>query len=108
MLKKHVHVMKIDTEGAELEVLRGFRRRLGAAPPLFIFFEVHDKHLRRFAASRDDLFELLWSHNYRIYRLARGRWHELSSQGSFARFPNSADFLAVYSDKRRPESEYPR
>jgi hypothetical protein len=60
--------MKVDVEGAELQVFRGAERILSgkAAPP--VLFEIGDKLAALFGGSCRDVKRLLESHGYRIYR----------------------------------------
>lgn len=51
------NVIKIDVEGAELQVLRGARQMLSSAPPTIIFEA--DENMPRFGYTHRDVFELL-------------------------------------------------
>lgn len=67
-------VVKIDVEGAEMGVLRGAARFVREAKPKAIFVECFDAHLRRFGASRDEVFRWLAEAGYDIRVLVRGSW----------------------------------
>lgn len=78
MLRQHgvssVDGMKIDVEGAELLVLRGFDSWLAARPPRFVFVECVDHLLQRFHNRSRDLIAFLRAYRYTLYRWKRGRW----------------------------------
>lgn len=84
-----VDVMKIDVEGAELQVLRGSTQLLASSPPRFIFFEGIDDYLQRFGDTLAELLDLLNAHRYRLYWLHRGLWRKVKSTGI-----TSGEFLA--------------
>jgi FkbM family methyltransferase len=67
-----IDFMKVDVEGAELQVFRGAERILSAktAPP--VLFEIGDRLAALFGGSCREVKRLLESHGYRIYR-CRGR-----------------------------------
>jgi FkbM family methyltransferase len=87
--------MKIDVEGAELEVLRGFANHLQTNPPEFILVECIDQHLRRFGANVEQLLSLLRSYDYSIYCLHRGRWRSIATYADHLRLGSSPDILAL-------------
>jgi FkbM family methyltransferase len=61
-----VNLVKIDTEGFELKILRGAARLLtGQKPPLF--FEFYPECIRREAGDPDAMFELLRQHAYDFF-----------------------------------------
>ena len=65
------HLIKIDVEGAELEVLRGAKSLLEkpkTEAPVWIF-EYSPETYRRFQRSLADVIELFDRHGYRVYRL---------------------------------------
>jgi len=66
-------VVKIDVEGAELEVLEGAADCFDLRPPSIMFVECNDHHLRRFGASSLDLLGKLAALGYRVSSLRRGR-----------------------------------
>jgi FkbM family methyltransferase len=66
-------VVKIDVEGAELEVLAGANEYFTTHPPTVILVECVDHHLRRFGASSVDLLTTLHRLGYRVSALRRGR-----------------------------------
>jgi FkbM family methyltransferase len=71
-------LVKIDVEGAELEVLRGLTPLLEERPPHDVFVEVHPDTLARAGGSPQAVRELLETRGYRcVWRQRRGRqFHE--------------------------------
>ena len=63
---KHVDLLKTDTEGFELQVLRGAKGLIERSRPV-IFFEVFLPRLRQHGASASDLKRFLSMHGYRFY-----------------------------------------
>jgi FkbM family methyltransferase len=66
-------VVKIDVEGAELEVLSGADECFSECPPSVILVECMDHHLRRFGATSLDLLGTLDALGYRLSSLHHGR-----------------------------------
>lgn len=66
--KPMIHVMKIDTEGSELLILRGAKDAIRQTRPT-IYIEIEPKNLKVYPYKRDDL--LLWFHenDYSLYTL---------------------------------------
>jgi FkbM family methyltransferase len=56
---------KLDTEGYELEVLRGMRPLLERGVIVSLIVEIEHGHLARFGASAKDIYELLAEYGYR-------------------------------------------
>jgi FkbM family methyltransferase len=73
VLKEHglnrLHFLKIDTEGAELKILRGARRSIEAFRPV-IQFEVNETALRAQQSSPVELIEFVGSIGYRCYEFS--------------------------------------
>lgn len=67
------NVMKIDVEGAEMEVLSGGVNTLKYFRPV-LFLECIDQYLRKFGSSSKDLFTFLRDHGYSIRTLRRSSW----------------------------------
>lgn len=65
-----VTAIKIDVEGAELNVLRGAERILAEQHP-HILFEVYPIGLDCFGATAAELFDYLSGHGYDLYRIAK-------------------------------------
>jgi FkbM family methyltransferase len=66
--RRHIDAVKIDVDGAELNVLRGMERILRSQRP-HIVFENYPGGLADFGASMAQILILLRKHRYRIYRL---------------------------------------
>jgi len=62
---QRIDLVKIDVEGAELEVLRGMEESLTKYHPNLLV-EVHPKHLSHFDYSPGDLLRFLDGRNYRV------------------------------------------
>jgi FkbM family methyltransferase len=62
-----VALVKIDTDGSELDVLRGAENLLALTRPAIVF-EFYPEGMRRRKASASALFELLERHRYRLLR----------------------------------------
>lgn len=62
-------VVKIDTEGAELLVLRGAEAVLEAERPV-VFLEIHPLNLRAYPYASDDVRDFLESRGYRLEPIA--------------------------------------
>jgi len=90
-----VHGVKVDVEGAELEVLQGFSHLLEAEAPLFILFECHDDLLKRFGTSSRQLVSFLQRFGYRVLSLARGRWRPIERRLGWGKGSFHADCLAI-------------
>lgn len=90
-----VHGIKIDTEGAELDVLKGFRDWFQKKPPDFLLLECIEKHLKRFGDDTASLISFLRHFGYKIYCLYRGRWRPIESHIDHKNSSFSPDFLAV-------------
>jgi FkbM family methyltransferase len=60
-------LLKIDVEGAELDVLRGAREMIAQHHPT-MFVEVHPNKLNDFGASAQQVYDFLRAHDYSIQR----------------------------------------
>jgi FkbM family methyltransferase len=58
-LDRGLHAVKIDVEGAELQVLEGMERAIGLHRPRMIVVEVIEEHMRRAGYGTAELFEFL-------------------------------------------------
>ena len=63
---QRIDLVKIDVEGAELDVLRGMEQSLENYHPILLI-EVHPKHLSHFNYGPEDLLRLLEALNYRVH-----------------------------------------
>ncbi len=61
-------VLKVDVEGAEIQVLHGARRLLSGAGAPAIFFEMDDALCARFGTSGREVKQLLVEYGYHVYR----------------------------------------
>ena len=59
-------IVKIDVEGYEYEVIKGFNYFLNANSPRFILIEIVDEFLKRYDSSKNSLIKLLESKNYKL------------------------------------------
>ncbi len=66
-----IKLMKIDVEGAELNVIRGMRQTLKARLCKYILIEVSDFRLRQLGHSRQELLDILEDYDYRLYNIKR-------------------------------------
>lgn len=90
--------MKIDVEGAEIDVLQGYDwPRIEA--PTFIIFECIDMHLRRFGHTAHDLLFLLRDLGYDFACRWRGRWRRFQTVGEHRKFGASPDCIAIRRDR---------
>jgi FkbM family methyltransferase len=87
--------MKIDVEGAELAVLKGFSEELAKRRPEFIFVECIDAHLRRFGTTAEELLQFLQGCGFKLFCLYRGRWRHVRSCAEHAICSYSPDLLAI-------------
>jgi FkbM family methyltransferase len=86
----HADVMKIDVEGAEMNVFQGAESFLCGNLPSTIFVECIDGHLGRFGNSSAQLIGWLHDHGYVVRALLRGGRWRLVERGSAA----SANLMA--------------
>ncbi|SDE99252.1 FkbM family methyltransferase [Halorientalis regularis] len=59
-------VLKVDVEGAEYNVLKGFEETLRRDECRLVYCEVHLRHLPKFDASEDELLDLLKSYGFEL------------------------------------------
>lgn len=57
-------IVKIDVEGAEASVLRGFESTLATSPPDHLFIEVHPNYLQTSGESPEVIQEIVQQHGY--------------------------------------------
>ena len=78
-----VDVLKIDVEGAELQLLQGAEETLRKCRPV-ILFEASEAALRNQGASREDLLLLLRRQGYRLYAFERASGVPVPANGVFS------------------------
>lgn len=86
----HIDVMKIDIEGAELDMLKGSEAFFNRCKPKKIFIECVEKHLERFDTSSLALTSWLIDQGYTLYQLEQWRWKEIKASPDL-----NSDLLAV-------------
>jgi FkbM family methyltransferase len=79
-------LMKIDVQGAEMDVLRGGRKVIGKQHPT-IFLELHPTHLVNFGSTVDDVLNFLKSYDYSLYKFSDHR-----TAGAPERLPDQPQF----------------
>lgn len=67
--------VKIDVEGAELQVLEGGRRVIEANRPTLLI-EIEERHAARYMSSADDVTGWLFRRGYSMHVWRRGGWQE--------------------------------
>ena len=67
-------IMKIDVEGAELEVLRGLEKTITESNPK-IFIEIHKKELRDFGSSEKEVIEFLENLDYKLEKIEKEHYY---------------------------------
>jgi len=77
MSVSNVDVIKIDIEGAELQMLKGGEEFIDMVKPKVIFIECVEEHLNRFGASSVDLMQWFKDKGYMINYLSKGGWSEI-------------------------------
>ncbi len=89
-------LIKIDVEGAEIEVVRGARRVLSApsGPPVII--EISEYSLQEMGGSKDELFEIMANYGYEAKIVSPVR--RSNAQKNAIYFQYDALFVKVYAD----------
>jgi FkbM family methyltransferase len=103
---RHIDLVKIDVEGAELDVLRGGSRTLSRHLPL-IYCEAYDRWQASFGYGPADLLEFARSLGYPAARVvSEGRVHPIRLDQAVAAslFTTSADIL-FFAEKHRTAVE---
>lgn len=73
------NVIKIDVEGAEMNVLKGMRQTMREYRPI-LFLEIHPTNLSYFNSSTSDVLSLLIEYGYRVFEI-----EDMRSQKSMKR-----------------------
>jgi FkbM family methyltransferase len=106
----HLDFIKIDVEGAELDVLEGATSTIERNGPL-IYCELYEKWARSFGYTPADLFAFVSAHGYSRARvISRERVHALDTSSVPPRelFEVSADVLFLAEKHRRQLREFDR
>ncbi|WP_421910907.1 FkbM family methyltransferase [Marinobacter sp.] len=72
-------IVKIDVEGAELEVLKGLSKLFEFRPPRCLFVECIDSNLKRFDTSSEELIARLENFGYRLEAKNKGKWVSINN-----------------------------
>ncbi len=103
---KALAVIKIDVEGAELEVVRGFKNTLMQERPFVIceilpVYHLNSANLRIRKERQDELLKELRNFNYRVYRIKNGSqlWsiNEIGVHGNL----NHSNYLFVPAEREK-------
>jgi FkbM family methyltransferase len=86
----HIGLLKIDVEGAELDVLKGAERILRTSAPLIVF-ECENRHLAR--GTIDDTFSYLASFGYEGRFVRRGQVLPISEFDASVHQPQSGEWF---------------
>src|SRR5437773_5418301 len=92
-----VDLMKVDIEGAELDLVRGGRELLGGHEKPLIVMEFEETRQRAFGTSCRLLAEALRAHGYTLLTGAGARWHSYTPSPAD---PASLNVLAVPEHRR--------
>lgn len=84
---ERVDLLKIDVEGAELEVLRGARETIASAQP-WIVVEVNRGTSQNARVRPEDILDFLAGHGYRFFRIDRRQPLTELTAASLGRFEN--------------------
>lgn len=104
-------VVKIDVEGAELEVLRGAERVLANSPPPVVLLEMIDDNLSTFGRSRSDVAGFLKARGYALFEYDAGArrydsWDDASpSRMGYVVAVRDAERLRTRLEVQQPEVE---
>ncbi len=88
-----IDALKIDVEGAELNVFKGAKNMLSQTPPKVIFYECVSSLTERFGYPPAKVHELLTSYGYQIFTLHKKKLTKASTEALNA----DTDFVALHS-----------
>ena len=74
-----IDVVKIDTEGAELDILEGGEKFISCHPPKALFIECIDDHLIQFGKTSLALINWLKEKKYQVFGWRKGRWKKVEA-----------------------------
>jgi hypothetical protein len=96
---KRVDVVKIDVEGAELDVLEGMKHILADHPDIMLIVEYGVPHLRRVGISPSEWFSRFFAHGFAVFALDEqaGTWHQVREEDTSQLHSTNVVFV-------RPES----
>jgi len=89
-----IDVIKIDTEGAELDILEGGKKTICCNPPRALFIECIDDHLKQFGTSSHALINWLIEKEYHVYGWIKGKWRKVEAKSG-----QNFDLVALRSDR---------
>jgi hypothetical protein len=63
--EKDIHFIKIDVQGAEIDVLRGLEKTLGKPTLRYVFMEWDPTYMKNYGSSPEELHEFMQSAGYK-------------------------------------------
>jgi FkbM family methyltransferase len=91
---KNISLIKIDVEGAELDVIKGGRKTLKAKNSPDLMIEVSDVYLKHGNTSEDELLTLLKKFGYKAYSIKE------NGLGKYIKKSKGRELMNVYFSKR--------
>lgn len=86
---KHINLLKIDTEGAELEILKSAKKLIQQEKIDIIIFEVEPKLLGWLKTTPEDIYKILKRHQYTIAFIDdNGKLTPISERGDAVAYKN--------------------
>jgi FkbM family methyltransferase len=98
---QRIDVVKIDVEGAELEVLQGMKQVLANHEDILLIVEYGVPHLRRLGISPSEWFGRFFVHGFALFALDEqaGTWREVAEEKAIQLPSTNVAFV-------RPETRY--